>query len=297
MSKSTMTTRIGLCVLTAMAVVSTAGFAADPAFELRRGVEYVRRGDKSLKADVYLPRSAAPRPGVLLVHGGAWMSGARTQMAGIAEELAKNGYATVSIDYRLAPQHQFPAQIEDCREALSWLHRRAGAWGIAADRLGAFGYSAGGQLVSLLACEPADGARANRADAKLRAVVAGGAPCDFRLLPKNNRLLAYWLGGSRGEQPDRYVQASPLQFASADDPPFFFYHGGKDTLVPIFSPRAMSARLGELGVECRLYEVEGASHLRAFFDRGAIREAIGFLDAHLKPAAAAPTAAARGSDS
>ena len=66
-----------------------------------------------------------PFPGVLVVHGGAWRMGTRGQLAGVAQELAKNGFTAVAISYRLAPQYKFPAQIEDCKAAVRWMRTNA----------------------------------------------------------------------------------------------------------------------------------------------------------------------------
>lgn len=89
-------------------------------------------------------------PGVLVVHGGAWMSGSKMQVAWHAMRLARRGYFVMAINYRLAPKYQHPAQIEDCRDALKWMHTHADRLGVDANRLGAYGYSAGGHLVCLL---------------------------------------------------------------------------------------------------------------------------------------------------
>ena len=70
--------------------------------------------------------------------------------------------------------------------------------------------------------------RASPADApsaRLQIVVAGGAPCDFRVLPADSERLAYWLGGTPAEKPDAYREASPTNYVTADDPPMFFFHG------------------------------------------------------------------------
>jgi acetyl esterase/lipase len=252
--------------------------AADE-FQLERNLEYARLGDISLKCDVRVPTGPGPFPAVLCVHGGAWMTGTKEHMNHVADHLAQKGYTTVSINYRLAPKHTFPAQIEDCRAALEWMRSHAGKWRLDATRIAGFGYSAGGHLVSLLATE----VEANATDDKrLQCVVAGGAPCDFRLMPPNWETLAYWLGGTRKEKPEAYELASPLKFVSADDPPAFFFHGEQDLLVPRLSAEAMVFSLKNAGVSASMHLVPKAGHLRAFFDADAIGKSIEFLDSHLK---------------
>jgi dipeptidyl aminopeptidase/acylaminoacyl peptidase len=118
--------------------------------------------------------------------------------------------------------------------------------------------------------------------ARLQCVVAGGAPCDFRALPEESRILAYWLGGSRAEKPDCYKLASPAHFVTEDDPPMFFFHGEEDALVPPSSPTAMAALLKAAGVPSRVYTVAEAGHLGAMRDQGALDEAVKFLKRRLQ---------------
>jgi len=291
---------------------------AEESFEVYPRQPYSQT-DKKLLADVYVPSGDGPYPGVLLVHGGAWRFGHRGQMRWVAELLARNGFTAVSITYRLAPHHRFPAQLQDCRQALNWMHARAERFKIDAARIAGYGYSAGGHLVALLATTQGDNhaaerssgngtkvaaakpassvsaverakdsaaASSNPAAARLRAVVAGGMPCDFRLLPRKSRLLAYWLGGTRAEKPDVYRLASPAAFVTADDPPMFFFHGERDVLVPVLSPVGMQVLLNLAGVEATVHVVEGAGHFKTFFDRPAADLALKFLTEKLKPAPA-----------
>src|SRR5215211_7666243 len=162
--------------------------AAEPAVDVLRNQVFVERDSGPLAADVYRPQGAGPFPGMLVVHGGAWRMGARADFAVIAHRLAERGYTAVAVDYRLAPTYKFPAQIYDCQAAVRWMRSHATELKIDPARIGGFGYSAGGHLVALLGTlndkelrEP--GLPANAPSARLQAVVAGGAPCDFRILP------------------------------------------------------------------------------------------------------------------
>lgn len=255
------------------AALSAAGArAAEPSDQTIRDVVYASRQEGPLRADVYRATGAGPFPGVLCVHGGAWAFGDKNQVAGIARRLAEAGYTAVSIDYRLAPRHKFPAQIEDCRAALGWMRKHARPYKIDPDRLAAWGYSAGGHLAALL----------GTTGAGLKAVVAGGAPCDFRRAPLDSRRLAFWLGGTRRELPEVYRSASPASHVSRDDPPMFFYHGRRDGVVKIAHPREMTAALKRLGVAAELHVIRAAGHIPAFLDREAVGEGIRFLEKHLQ---------------
>jgi len=251
-------------------------------------VVYVKRGDLELKGDLFVPAGDGPYPGVLMVHGGAWQRGSKRRFAPTAKEMAGYGFTVLSIDYRLAPQHKFPAQLDDCRDAVRFMRGQATRYKIDPNRIAGCGYSAGGHLVCLLATE--DAAPANAADpqpisSRLQAVAAGGVPCDFRQLDPDSTFLAYWLGGTRRQCPDKYEAASPRAFVSPDDPPMFLYHGQKDWLVPLMSSEAMVQSLRESKVSAELFVVAGAGHREAQFDRQAMDEVMRFLTRTLKPVA------------
>jgi acetyl esterase/lipase len=278
-----------VCLLLGLVVLGVLGRAvlvlADEV-AIVRDLDYVQRDSGPLKADVYLPAGEGPFPAVLAVHGGAWRAGNRVQMAVYAQKLAAAGFTTVSINYRLAPDHKFPAQIEDCKSAVRWMRKNAAKYKIDPTRVGAVGYSAGGHLVALLgATDPSCGLEGPDADStstRLQCVVAGGAPCDFRPIPPNSERLAFWLGAVRAEKPEIYELASPASFVSKDDPPILFFHGDADTLVPIAGAEAMVKQLGAAGVPAQLYTIAGAGHIQAFLDPKAQDETVKFFEENLK---------------
>ena len=115
-----------------------------------------------------------------------------------AKSLARRGFSCFAIDYRLAPKHKSPAQIEDCRDAVRWIRQHASRYKTDPGRIGAIGYSAGGHLVSLLATTGLSKEEDPKGvGTKITAAVAGGTPTDFRFTHENSKMLSYWLGGSR----------------------------------------------------------------------------------------------------
>src|SRR5262249_1837497 len=149
-----------------------------------------------------------------------------------------------------------------------------------------FGYSAGGHLVALLGTlddkqlrEP--GLPASAPSARLQCVVAGGAPCDFRVLPGDSDRVAFWIGGTRDAMPNEYRDASPASFITSDDPPMYFFHGQQDLLVPIQSPTEMVSELKPAHVTAEMYPIKEAGHIQALFDRGALEHGLAFADKYL----------------
>ena len=119
-------------------------------------VSYCEQKDPLQLADVYMPAAGdiehQPRfPAIIAIHGGAWISGDKRFDALHCRKMAQKGYVVMAINYRLAPKHKHPAQIDDCREALRWLHEHAHEYPIAPDSLGVGGSSAGGHLGALMA--------------------------------------------------------------------------------------------------------------------------------------------------
>lgn len=249
--------------------------AADPKLSVQRNLVFHEVDGEKLQADLYRPDDDEVRPIVVLIHGGGWATGDKWNMADHARELARAGFVVLNINYRLAPKHKFPAQVDDCRAALKWVAQEAAQHRIDPNRIGVYGYSAGAHLAALIACNPiAD-------QPKIKAVVAGGAPCDFSELELKNRTLAYWLGGSRSEKPDVYKAASPKLYASSEDPPFFFFHGDEDGLVPLDNSRCLHDELQKCGIESEFLQVDGQGHLMTFLNREARTKAVEFLKKHL----------------
>jgi len=266
--------------------------ASEHRFDRTRDIVYKEVDGKKLRLNTFVPRGDGPFPAVLVVHGGAWRAGSRTQLTMYAKSLARRGFACFSIDYRLAPRHKSPAQIEDCRDAVRWIRRHAGEYRVDPGRIGAIGYSAGGHLVSLLATTGLSKADDPKGvGTKITAAVAGGAPTDFRPTRENSRALTYWLGGRRRDKPAVYDAASPAAFVDGNDAPIFFYNGSADMLVPVKThrtigyagPTALHAALKEAGVATDLHVIKGAGHFLAIINKTALESAYAFLDKHLKP--------------
>ncbi len=242
---------------------------------VERNISFTQSGEESITADLCRPDSDELLPIVVMIHGGGWITGDKWNVTDHAREMANAGFVVMSINYRLAPKHPYPAQLEDCRAALTWIEKHADDWKADKERLGVWGYSAGAQLAAMLALQPLD------SSVKPRCCVGGGTPCDLTGIPEDSRLLAGVFGKTRGEAPDVYRDASPITFASSNAPPCFWFHGTTDFLVPIENSRTMHRKLTELGASSELYEIPGQGHLITFLDAKARIKAIEFLKKHL----------------
>lgn len=237
------------------------------------------------QADLWLPRGPGPHPAVLLVHGGGWERGTRSDMDDIAERLARRGYAAVSVSYRFAPEHLFPAPLHDLQQALRWMRAHAEQYGFDPRRIAAWGYSAGGQLAALLGViggNDALDAPHGGEQARVRAVVAGGTPFDLSRY-ENSPLTSRYLGATREENPALHALASPITHVSPGDAPMFIYHAGWDAVVPLEPAEAMKAALDAAQVPAELFVVKDHGHFTLFLlDQASAQAAIDFLDRHLR---------------
>jgi acetyl esterase/lipase len=99
--------------------------------------------------DIYVPHSISLSPLIILVHGGAWEGGDKSDLSGIAYFLAEKGFVVINMNYRLLPDFSYPAPMEDIQMVLQWVNQNAENYGIDTTRIGMCGYSAGGHLVAL----------------------------------------------------------------------------------------------------------------------------------------------------
>lgn len=219
---------------------------------------------KHQKLDVYVPKncSSKPRavPVVVWIHGGAWKRGSKR--TGPFQCLLDEGIAVVSIDYRLSSEAAFPAQIQDCKAAIRWVRAHAARYGLDPQKIGVWGYSAGGHLAALLGSSnnrpELEGSLGNTAlSSEVQAVVDWCGPTC--LLDENQQVAKHKVVRKfLGDKPDlvsRARLASPM-FQTADrPPPFLVMHGGKDNVVPFSQSEKLVEQLRLRGATARLLKV------------------------------------------
>jgi acetyl esterase/lipase len=232
--------------------------------------------------DIYRPAEPGT-PVVLYLHGGGWTRGdRRADGSGRLTPLAAYGVTVVSIDYRLAPHAVFPAQVHDVKGAVRWLRAHGARLGLATERLGIWGASAGAYLGSLLALSEGDDALEGAVGGNLeqssavQAVVhwfgqadlgasAARSELEARLLPF--RFEADLLGtADSAELAERARGLSLLSRVSPQAPPFLIAHGDRDRIVPPSEGLSLHHALGRAGVRCRFELLAGAGHEDAEFD-------------------------------
>ncbi len=217
-----------------------------------RNIDYVGDGIRRHRLDVIRRRGEPPQgaPVLIYIHGGAWVIGdKREQGLPLLYELARRGWVTVTINYRLSPKATWPDHIVDCKRAVGWVREHIAEYGGSPDFIAVAGGSAGGHLASLLGLSSGDPAFQEgfeSVDASVDACVPlygvydmtagkGTTAYDAGLLTLLERRV---FKTRLAEAPGLFEAASPLCRVRPDAPPFFVIHGRNDTLVPVASARA-----------------------------------------------------------
>ena len=266
--------------------------AAPPKLTIDQDVAYSKLGSRELKLDIARPAEGdGPFPAVLVIHGGAWRQGNKSDVRPILPQFVEHGYVAVSPEYRFCPQDAFPAQIHDVKAAVRWLKVNAKKYRIDPDRIGAMGFSAGGHLSLMLGLtSPNDGLEgdvsAGAPDSRVKAVVNYFGPTDLAAKDIPDICKPWvkdFLGGSPQDRPDAAAKASPLTFVSKDDAPVLTFQGTKDSLVPYTQAIKLAEAMNSAGVPGRVELILGADHGWGGAEMArTVNETFGFLDRYLK---------------
>lgn len=215
------------------------------------------------KLDLFIPDKKDTKfPLLIYAHGGGWLSGdkAAEETLQYVPEVARAGYVVASVNYRLAPAHTFPAQVQDVKCAIRYLRANAGKYQINPERVGIIGESAGGYLAAFVGttADAAEYKTAENRDTsdKVQAVVDLAGPSDFTSTASASsaNIARTFIGMSSP------TEASPINHVSRDDPPFLLIHGERDVTVPVSHSARFHEKLKSAGVYTEFIRVKNAGH-------------------------------------
>jgi acetyl esterase len=257
-----------------------------------RDIKIGERG--TIPARLYRPLGSGPEaalPALIYFHGGGWVIGDLDSHDVVCRQIANgSGAAVVSVDYRLAPEHKFPAAIEDAIAATAWIAAHGAGLGIDTARLAVGGDSAGGNLAAVVALDARD-----RDGPKLTQQVLIYPATEFAMTHPSHerfaeglfltRAMMLWFRGHylRSLEDGADWRASPLRATSlAKLPPALVLTAGYDPLCD--EGEDYAARLAAAGVAVTRMRVEGMIH--GFLTMGklipAANEAVAMIAASLK---------------
>jgi acetyl esterase/lipase len=256
-------------------------------------IVYTKPGGEAVQLDLARPKSGdGPFPAVICIHGGGFRAGDRYGYDPLCLRLAEKGYVAVTIEYRLAPKHPFPAAIHDVKAAVRWVRANAKKYHINPDRIGVMGGSAGGHLAQFLGVTggvkefEGDGGNADQSSA-VTCVVNFFGPSDFTKSYGKSvdaaEVLPLWLGGNLDKEHRKHILASPLYWVTPHAAPTLCIHGTKDNYVAHEQSVWLIDKLKAADVEAELLTLEGAGH--GFKDKDAEtadKAMFAFFEKHLK---------------
>ena len=226
-------------------------------------------GDRDLRCNVYTPPAAtANGAGLLLVHGGGWMQGDRSQLHGYGILLGRLGYFCVASEYRLSGEAKWPAQIHDVKAAIRWIRANAARFNIDPKKICVSGNSAGAHLSLISAGTPnyqpfeGDGGHPG-VSSEVAACIAFYGPAVLGVRettpdPAIPNLVAQLMGDGMTEE--RLREASPATWAKPDFPPTLLIHGNEDALVPVESSFRMYQELAKVKAPVEIHVYNKAPH-------------------------------------
>jgi len=236
--------------------------------ELTRDVEYGKGGGRPLTMHILRPKKVPQdkMPVIVWIHGGGWEGGSKDGGINRLASFAERGYFCATIGYRFSGEAIFPAQIEDAKCAIRFLRANAKTYHLDPQRIGAWGYSAGGHLVELLGTsgqvKELEGEGGwPEFSSQVQAVCSVAGVGDFvKWGDKAHPAVVKLLGGIVSKNMEKAALASPVTHVGKGMPPFLIIHGDKDMTVPVAQSEYMHAALQKVGADVTLNVIQGGSH-------------------------------------
>ena len=243
-----------------------------------KNIPYCSFSNRVLKTDVFysVSEKRIDRPAILIIHGGGWRSGNRSQHYPLAERLAAAGYVCFTPEYRLSTEALFPAAVYDIKAAIRWVRKNAMQYHIDTAKIVVLGFSAGGELAAFMGTTPNMPLFEGTAcDTDMRSNVNAVIDIDGTLSfvhpdsregddSKRISAATNWFGYTKKENIELWEAASPLSYVNGNTAPTLFInsavaamHAGREDYIKI---------LTEHHIYTEVKEFEGAPHAFCLFD-------------------------------
>lgn len=226
-----------------------------------RGTVFASPDGVDLKLNTYRPLSTGKNPTLIVIYGGAWRTGSPDEYEQFSSYMAGKKYTVITIDYRHAPEYQFPKQLDDVETALEYIKSHAADLEVDLDKVAIMGRSAGGHLASLAAYK--------QDVISFKAVVNYYAPVDladgYYDLPMPDpidvqTILSNFIGGTPEEEPELYNQASITTYLHPNLPPSLLIYASRDHLVKAKFGRGLYDKLKANNNPVVFLEIPWAEH-------------------------------------
>jgi len=239
---------------------------------------YCHIGDRPLLMDGFFPsvKPVKPATAIIIIHGGGWRTGNKTQHHPLAQRLTEKGYICFTPEYRLSTEALYPAAVLDIKAAIRWVHLNAKVYNIDTNKIAVMGFSAGGELAAFMGATNGMTDFEDRicnfsASGTVKAVIDIDGILSF-IHPesgegddsKRTSAASYWFGYPKKDNPELWKQASALTHVGKHSPPYLFLnssvarmHAGREDFIK---------ELNKYGTYSEVHEFEGAPHSFCLFD-------------------------------
>lgn len=210
----------------------------------QKDIAYANTGNRELLLDAFYPKAKTrvKRTAIIIIHGGGWRSGNRTQHYALAQHLANLGYVCFTPEYRLSTEALFPAAVHDIKAAIRWVKQQAKKYTIDTSQITVLGFSAGGELAAFMGttngmAEFEGSIGSMKCSSTVQAIVNIDGTLSFVHAEsgegddsKKTSAATYWFGYPKKENPALWAQASPLTHAGKHTPPTLFINSSVDRM-------------------------------------------------------------------
>lgn len=214
----------------------------------KKEIVYKKIKNRELHLDAFFPKNKKQNPAIVIIHGGGWRSGNKSQMETFAIEVASKGYSCFNIEFRLSLEAAYPAAIFDVKNAIQHIKKNARKFNVDTTKIAVLGCSSGAQMAALIGTTNGktafeDSNKNIKNSSKVNAIVNIDGILAFKH-PESaeGKVAGQWLGGSYEEIPTIWEQASPLNNTDAKTPPILFinssiprFHAGRDDMIAILN--------------------------------------------------------------
>jgi acetyl esterase/lipase len=219
-----------------------------PNVKEEKEIVYTKINERELHLDAFYNTASAKKPAIVILHGGGWKSGNKSQMETFAQEMASKGFSCFTIEYQLSPEAKYPAAIFDVKKAIRYIKINANKFNVDTTKIAVLGCSSGGQMAALIGTTNNNSLFENKDNNnKISSTVQAIIDIDGILAFKHpesqeGAVAGLWLGGSYEEKPEIWEQASALTHTDKNTPPTLFinssidrFHAGRDDMIAILN--------------------------------------------------------------
>lgn len=232
-----------------------------------KNVIYKVNNKQEQHLDAFYNKQKIIQPAVILIHGGGWKSGNKSQTHPLAQEIALRGYTCFCIEYRLSPEAKYPAGIIDIKNAIQFIKENARKFNVNSDKIAVLGCSSGGQMAALIGTTNENllfEEGANNQNSQVQAIIdMDGILAFHHPESQEGKAAALWLNGTFEEKPQVWEEASALTHCNKNTLPILFinssnprFHAGQNDMIAI---------LAKFGIYNEVHTLPNSPHSFWFF--------------------------------